>query len=148
MNALQQFVSTTTADMGFLTKEKLAALIAIDRLCPVLVRCGACRFTCAAQYVEHLTRCIEAGGDYIRDVSLPTTTDDYAAQWKPAPAAPAAKPYVDGWTREALTQAAGRVERTIPPAIPRRLGVSCHEERDFGGAFDGTSVTSDADPGL
>jgi hypothetical protein len=88
MNALQQFVSTTAADMGFLTKEKLATLISIDRLCPVLVRCGACRFTCGAQYVEHLTRCIEAGGDYVRDVSLPTTTDDYAAQWKPAPTAP------------------------------------------------------------
>jgi hypothetical protein len=135
MNALQQFVAAQGPVMGFLSTETLATLFSIDRLCPVLVRCGACRFTCAAQYVEHLSRCITAGGDYIRDISLPTTTDDYAAQWKPAPPG-SAKPYVDSWTRAALA------------AFPRHLCISRGEDRDFGGAFDGTSVTSDADPGL
>lgn len=41
------------------------------RLTPILVRCGGCRFTAPAQDVEHLTRCVEAGGDYVRDWSLP-----------------------------------------------------------------------------
>jgi hypothetical protein len=144
MNALQEFVASTKSECGFLSKDKLAALIVIDPLCPVLVRCGGCRFTCGAQYVDHMLQCITAGGNYVRDVSLPTSTDAYAAAWRPTP-----PPYVDGWTREALTQAAGRVERTIKLAMPRRLGASDSAmERDFGGAFDGHTVTSDADPGL
>jgi len=50
------------------------ALLAADpagRLQPCLVRCGSCRFTCPAQDVAHLIACIEAGGDYVRDVSIP-----------------------------------------------------------------------------
>lgn len=56
---------------GFLTKSDLADIVGFDRLRRVLVRCGGCRFTAAAQDVAHLIRCIEAGGDYVRDVSLP-----------------------------------------------------------------------------
>jgi hypothetical protein len=43
------------------------------RLRPVLVRCGGCRFMCAAQDAAHLTRCVEAGGDYVRDYSQPAS---------------------------------------------------------------------------
>lgn len=41
------------------------------RLVLVLVRAGGCRFLCPAQDVAHLQRCLEAGGDYLRDVSIP-----------------------------------------------------------------------------
>ena len=40
------------------------------RLYQVLVRAGGCRLTCATQDVAHLTACLEAGGDYVRDVSI------------------------------------------------------------------------------
>ena len=59
--------------LGFLTDRELARLAAHSegRLTQVLVRAGCCRFTCAAQDVAHLERCLTAGGDYIRDVSFP-----------------------------------------------------------------------------
>ena len=41
------------------------------RLTQVLVRCGGCRFVCAAQDVKHLTAAVESIGDYVRDVSIP-----------------------------------------------------------------------------
>ena len=139
MNALQTFVASTKPECGFLSKDKLAQLIAIERLCPVLVRCGGCRFTCAAQDVATMIRYVEAGGDYVRDISLPTTTDAYAAAWLPAaPWIPAEGPSVRPNYR-----AARRTE------FCRRLGISeASMERDYGGAFDGNTVTSDADPGL
>ena len=56
---------------GFLTMSDLADIVGFDRLRKVLVRCGGCRFVAAAQDAAHLMRCIEAGGDYVRDVSLP-----------------------------------------------------------------------------
>lgn len=59
--------------MGWLTKEDVQVL-ASDmelRLQWCLVRCGGCRFTCPAQDVEHLVHCVEAGGDYVRDVCIP-----------------------------------------------------------------------------
>ena len=125
-------------------------LIKLDRLCPVLVRCGACRFTCAAQDCAHLLECIAAGGDYVRDVSFPVGASDRAASWvagqsftdvnsaklgtflQPKGATHALKPahstgYVDAWTREARGD---------------------FNEGDCGGVFDGFGVTSDADPGL
>jgi len=60
-------------EMGFL-KDYEVKRIASDpehRLFLLLVRCGACRFLAPAQDVEHLERCIAAGGDYVRDVSIP-----------------------------------------------------------------------------
>ena len=137
MNALQSFISARP--FGFLTAADMPELIKLDRLCPVLVRCGACRFTCAAQYCAHLLECIAAGGDYVRDVSFPVGSLERAADWRSlCPSqelkvgAVIAKPYVDAWTQEA-----------------RRPALSNHfNEGDCGGVFDGFSVTSDADPGL
>lgn len=57
--------------MGCLAMDDLPALMFHDRLVPVLVRCGGCRFTCAAQDVERLVLLVEMGGEYVRDVSVP-----------------------------------------------------------------------------
>ena len=61
---------------GYL-KESEVATIANDpqtRLAQMLVRCGGCRFVCAAQDVAHLIAMIEkTGDDYVRDVSIPVT---------------------------------------------------------------------------
>lgn len=68
----------------FIKKDEVAALIAIDRLLPVLVRCGNGRFTCPIQDLNHFIGIIEAhynaatfipgrsGSDYVRDVSIAT----------------------------------------------------------------------------
>jgi len=60
---------------GFFLDTDVAALAAhpAGRLQPCLVRCGSCRFTCPAQDVAHLEACIVAGGDYVRDVSIPAS---------------------------------------------------------------------------
>lgn len=65
---------------GFITAADLPAIIEADRLTPVLVRCGGCRFTCAAQDAAHLARCIVAGGDYVRDMSSPAAVLETARQ--------------------------------------------------------------------
>lgn len=60
--------------LGFLTESDVATIAAdsATRLTPVLVRCGAGRFTAPAQDVRHFIAAIEASGrDYVRDVSLP-----------------------------------------------------------------------------
>ncbi len=41
------------------------------RLELLLVRCGAGRFLAPAQDVAHFIACVEAGNDYVRDVSIP-----------------------------------------------------------------------------
>lgn len=60
---------------GFFADTDIDALAAHPdgRLYQVLVRAGGCRFICAVQDVAHLDACLTAGGDYIRDVSLPAT---------------------------------------------------------------------------
>ena len=143
MNKLQTFLATLPS--GFIcTQDQERELHTLDRLFPVLVRCGGCRFTCAVQDLGHLKRCIDLGGDYVRDVSLPVGWEARAASWRedcpvtPAASLPASflaakspKPYVDAWTR---------------------AGQASHDrhfsESDCGGVFDGHGVVSDADPGL
>ena len=56
---------------GFLYAAELRWLVGFDRHREVLVRCGAGRFLCSAQDAQHFIRCVVAGGDYVRDVSLP-----------------------------------------------------------------------------
>lgn len=56
---------------GFLLDSDLPDLVKIDRLFPCLVRCGGCRFTCAAQDVNHLVSIVtKEGSDHVRDVSM------------------------------------------------------------------------------
>lgn len=131
MNALETFLNSKP--YGFLTSADMPELVKLDRLFQVLVRCGGCRFTCAAQDVAHLIKCIEAGGDYVRDVSLPVGWQSRAASWKP----------------ESQPAAAGSLNRPKSASIhPRRVCGPDFDESDCGGVFDGFGVVSDADSGL
>lgn len=112
-------------------------LVKLHRLCQCLVRCGFGRFVCAAQDVAHFVKCIEAGGDYVRDISITGEEQKGAGQWVPE---------AQQWPKRQDPQAiAGAM-----PLPPRRVRGECHEfnESECGGVFDGNQVTSDADPGL
>lgn len=61
---------------GFVRDSDMSELIAIDRLCPLLVRCGGVRFTCGAQYLATMIAMVERAGDYVRDVSIPCEVID------------------------------------------------------------------------
>lgn len=143
MNKLQSFCAAL--ECGFLSEAQIVELEKLDRLFPVLVRCGGCRFTCGVQDYAHLSDCISAGGDYVRDVSLPIGWEARAAAWvdgclvTPAASLPASfvAPRADTWT-EAARAAAKPVQRFY----------SNFNEADCGGVFDGRGVVSDADPGL
>jgi len=68
---------------GFLRKPQIAELAKADRLRNLLVRCGNGRFVCPAQDVQHFINIIEDHcGDYVRDVSLPTSDDAYRGTWR------------------------------------------------------------------
>ena len=58
---------------GFFVSSDIARLAAhpSGRLTRVLIRAGGCRLICAAQDVTHIEACLTAGGDYLREVSLP-----------------------------------------------------------------------------
>jgi hypothetical protein len=146
---------------GFVTEAEMPAIIEQDRLVPLLVRCGGTRFCAGAQYIAGLLKMVEAGGDYVRDVSFPSGVIDEARAVVAGRVAPT--------TRE--------VDLPAPAAVPVKVleSTRCHglqpkgfqaevdarkvkrvrlsdsvmfNEGDCGGAFDGTRVTSDADPGL
>ena len=56
--------------LGFLNESTLKDLIELDRLAPVLIRCGGCRLQAPAQDIEHIIKMVEKSGlDYIRDIS-------------------------------------------------------------------------------
>lgn len=146
MNKLQQFIQSKPG--GFLRDADMPALIALDRLCQVLVRCGGCRFTCAAQDVKHLIACLESGGDYVRDVSFPVGSMERAASWKPEPT----QAEIAAFTLAAYgapAKVVGSFLQKKGATHALRPKYSTHfNENDCGGAFDGNQVTSDADPGL
>lgn len=129
MNALQTFLQSKP--FGFITAADLPELIRLHRLCLCLVRTGCGRFMTPAQNVAHFLKCVEAGGDYVRDVSITSQEIVNAEAWRPEPA-PAPRP------------------AAVPPVInPRpRAHRADFNEADCGGVFDGTRVISDADPGL
>ena len=62
--------TTTIGRDEWLTEASLAELARVDRLRPVLVRMGGCRFTAPAQDAAKIIRAMEAAGDYCRDVSI------------------------------------------------------------------------------
>ncbi len=64
-------MATIEEQGGFIQVNQVDALKGWNRLMPVLVRCGGCRFTCPIQDLETLTGYVEQAGDYVRDVSLP-----------------------------------------------------------------------------
>lgn len=129
---------------GFLTDGHIQDLARVDRLRQVLIRCGGCRLLCAAQDALHLIDLIETGkdanglGDYIRDVSLPASDplyrNDYLTRTTPAHDQP--QPLAQS---RPVEKAKASIERALVPD---------DAFDDYGGAFDGFNVTSDADPGL
>jgi hypothetical protein len=137
MNTLQTFIQTLPC--GFITAAQMSELIKLDRLCPVLVRCGCGRFTCAAQDVAHFIKCVEAGGDYVRDVSLPVGSMERAANWAPEPAS-------NIQHQATGTRAAGLLG--VTPKHLRANRAAYWDESQCGGVFDGHQVASDADSGL
>jgi gamma-glutamyl:cysteine ligase YbdK (ATP-grasp superfamily) len=116
-----------TDQYGQLDRTDGQQLAELDRLRQVLVRCNACRFTCAAQDLDHMTRAIAAVDDWIRDVSLPAGDPAHRGDYSNFTAA---------------YHAQFSLQRT-----PARQ-VQQFREEELGGSFDGFHVTSDADPGL
>lgn len=120
---------------GFLTPEDVQYLAEQDRLRQVLVRCGNCRFWCAAQDAEHLVAVmVKDGSDYVRDVSLPASDDAHQGVYR--------------W--HTTTEGSYQPTRRPSPSLKTRGPWPEHmfRESDCGGAFDGVNVISDADPGL
>jgi hypothetical protein len=129
MNRFQEFLAAHPG--GFITEKVVAELVALDRLCPCLVRCGGVRFTCGAQYLKTMIGMVEKSGDYVRDVSITATAIETTAQW--------------------------REEKSFPTVLPiqsvrlKSVIIPDHkfwDESQCGGVFDGFQVTSDADSGL
>jgi len=139
MNAFETFLAARP--FGFITDKDLPELIALHRLCQCLVRCGCCRFTCAAQNIAHLLKCIDAGGDYVRDVSVTSAELAAAPAWRPPPISP----FVN---LAAITAKVHAQMDNWQKKQNRRSASTAFDEADCGGAFDGSQVISDADPGL
>jgi hypothetical protein len=123
---------------GFITTGDVAQVMEFDRLAPLLVRCGQVRFTCGAQYLARMIEMITEAGDYVRDVSFPAGVINEARQVAAsAPDFPAGKQ---------LAAVAG----DELPLKEKAVGVFApvFDESECGGAFNGFTVVSDADPGL
>ncbi len=76
MSAATRTLTAVTSSPYKWISEDQVSLLAGDpdtRLTPILIRCGACRFTAPAQNVAHVIAALEAAGDYVRDASLPVT---------------------------------------------------------------------------
>lgn len=119
VNKLQNLIAGL--DHGFLKREDFGKLANLDRLFPVLVRTNLGRFTCAVQCVEHFIRCVEAGGDYVRDVSVPVGSNERAAAWvEYCPVTP-----IDSFPQSFLER---------KPSVPRR--VRHFEDEEYRGDAD------------
>ena len=80
-SALASFI--LARPFGFLNDSDLPTLVQLDRLCPVLVRCGGGRFTCAAQDAAHFIALVGRDErESVRDVSLLLPTIAEAKAWK------------------------------------------------------------------
>jgi len=56
---------------GFIQSSDVPHLKELNRLLPMLVRCGGGRFSCPVQDVEHFVEVVDASrDDYVRDVSI------------------------------------------------------------------------------
>jgi len=138
MNTLQAFIAGL--DFGFLNEPQLKQLANLDRLHPVLVRCGGGRFTCPAQDAAHFIACVAGHGDYVRDVSVPAGSLERAANWTDA------EDKFKVVYRAANSKAAQLTGDWKPGKLQRHP--PGFDETQCGGVFDGHNVTSDADPGL
>jgi len=150
MNKLQLFIASCGFG-GFVTEKQMPELIAIDRLAPLLVRCGGKRFTCAAQDLAPMLAAVEAGGDYVRDVSFPVGSMERAEHWRPEVVHVHAKLSKEIPVRD-FNLPSGAINpglsRFINDVIRNTRELNRFDESDCGGVFDGHGVVSDADPGL
>lgn len=94
---------------GHLTAANVDALAHVDRLRPILVRCNTCRLTCPAADVAHIVRLLTAGGEGVRDITLPASdpayTGDYVSQFTAdsiLPSAAEIEARVDAWFEQPL----------------------------------------------
>ena len=132
MNRFQHFLAARPG--GFIAEADVAELIAIDRLCPCLVRCGGVRFTCGAQYLGQMIAMVEQAGDYVRDVSVTAQAIEQAGEWVPEPS---------------LVAVVKPSPATSGRSVPRsNRHDTFWDDSQCGGVFDGFQVTSDADSGL
>lgn len=124
---------------GFVTDADLPQIIALDRLVWLLVRCGAQhgRFAAPAQDIPQLIATIEATGDWVRDVSFPSCLIDEARAFQAANPPP-----LPEHARARLHAHVAKVLRNPKHSLDD------FNEADCGGAFDGFTVSSDADSGL
>jgi hypothetical protein len=144
--ALAQFI--TARPFGFVVAADMDELIALDRLLPVLVRCGGCRFTCPAQDVARIVTAILASGDYVRDIAVSALEVDRAREMCAlAHAATKAREARGECDRIKRMESAGVISRHETP-VSTFTQTSRFNESDCGGAFDGVGVVSDADSGL
>ena len=80
MSTKQELLATIKARIGFLVEEDLRLLVEYEPARVCLLRFGGTRKLVRADQVEETIKRVETAGDYLRDVSLPTTdpiwTDD------------------------------------------------------------------------
>jgi hypothetical protein len=143
MGLIETLSKVVNEQGGFLLRADIAEIASLDRLRPVLVRCGACRFTCAAQDAQHLVDIVtRENSDYVRDISLLASDEAYglrALKAKPAPAPAPAKP-------DPIRTEVQYFDSILGTA--RLVGAAQWDETQCGGTWDGFNVGSDADPGL
>jgi hypothetical protein len=136
---LATLLKRLAAKGGFMTAADVAELAKADRLRQCLVRCNCGRFVCAAQDVKHYVDLVATSKeDYVRDVALL-----------------AGDPAFEGHYERVTRDSTSILDTTGRHGFPKHCEVPYRghkaqgpPEGDYGGAFDGFSVTSDADPGL
>lgn len=130
---LSDLLKKIDAQGGFLNETDINALAELDRMRLVLVRCNNGRFLCPAQNAAWFSDLLESTSkEWVRDVSLPTSDPMYRGDCETS-------------TTVEYHKLTNSVRRNLDPQ-PRP--VVSFREADCGGAFDGFTVTSDADPGL
>jgi hypothetical protein len=127
MDELTKLLKKLCKQHGFLDTEELAELARLDRLRSVLVRCGNGRFTCAAQDAKHFIDLIKHG-EHIRDVALLASDAAFEGHYHS---------YTEFYHRKFVTR----------QSVVRQSNYTV-DRADYGGAFDGFTVSSDADSGL
>ena len=70
-------IAAAAKEGGLLTERQVEIIADGDRLHVLLVRCKTCRFMAPTQNIKHLIAYVNAGGDYVRDVSLPAGDSAY-----------------------------------------------------------------------
>jgi len=66
---------------GFITKDDLDVIKVEMPNLLILIRCGGERYVERACHAQKRMELVEAGGDYVRDVSFPSRTIDFLFEW-------------------------------------------------------------------